>query len=38
MTNNRLYNMSVARVYPLYIAKVERKGRTKKKLMKLLSG
>lgn len=27
--NSRLYNMSFARVYPLYIAKVERKGRTK---------
>lgn len=27
--NNRLYKMSFARVYPLYIAKVERKGRTK---------
>lgn len=27
--NNRIYAMSFARVYPLYIAKVERKGRTK---------
>lgn len=27
--NNRLYKMSFARVYPLYMAKVERKGRTK---------
>jgi hypothetical protein len=26
---NRLYTMKFARVYPLYIAKVERKGRTK---------
>lgn len=26
---HRIYTMSVARVYPLYIAKVERKGRTK---------
>lgn len=25
----RIYTMAVARVYPLYIAKVERKGRTK---------
>ncbi len=25
----RIYSMSVARVYPLYIKKVERKGRTK---------
>lgn len=29
MTRSRLYDMSIARVYPLYIAKVERKGRTK---------
>ena len=29
MNNDRLYHMSFARVYPLYIAKVERKGRTK---------
>ena len=29
MTNHRIYSMSVASVYPLYIAKVERKGRTK---------
>jgi hypothetical protein len=27
--NHRIYTMSVARVYPLYIAKVEKKGRTK---------
>ncbi len=29
MKISRLYAMSVARVYPLYIAKAERKGRTK---------
>jgi hypothetical protein len=29
MANERLYNMPFARVYPLYITKVERKGRTK---------
>ena len=29
MAKHNLYTMSVARVYPLYIAKVERKGRTK---------
>jgi len=29
MEKHRLETMSVARVYPLYIAKVERKGRTK---------
>lgn len=28
-TKLRIYQMSFARVYPLYIAKVERKGRTK---------
>jgi hypothetical protein len=26
--NHRFYTMSVARVYPLYVAKAERKGRT----------
>lgn len=29
MKNERIYKMSFARVYPLYIAKVEKKGRTK---------
>ena len=28
-TSERAFRMSVARVYPLYVAKVERKGRTK---------
>lgn len=28
-TKHRIYSMSVARVYPLYIAKAEKKGRTK---------
>ena len=28
-TKHRIYTMSFARVYPLYIAKAERKGRTK---------
>lgn len=27
--NSRIYAMSVGRVYPLYVAKVEKKGRTK---------
>ncbi len=27
--NNRIFGMSVASVYPLYVAKAERKGRTK---------
>ncbi len=31
-TLQRIYAMSFARVYPLYIAKVERKGRTKKEV------
>lgn len=29
MNNTRVYKMSFASVYPLYISKVERKGRTK---------
>jgi hypothetical protein len=29
MTKHRIYAMSVASVYPLYLAKVEKKGRTK---------
>jgi hypothetical protein len=29
MTEHRIYTMSFARVYPLYIAKAERKGRAK---------
>ncbi len=29
MNNTKIYKMPFARVYPLYIAKVERKGRTK---------
>lgn len=32
MNSHRIYKMSVARVYPLYITKVERKGRTKKEV------
>jgi hypothetical protein len=32
MTTHRLYTTSVASVYPLYVAKVERKGRTKAEL------
>ncbi len=30
--NHRIYTMSFARVYPLYIKKVEKKGRTKKEV------
>lgn len=29
MEKHRIYTMSFAKVYPLYVAKVERKGRTK---------
>src|SRR5262245_20511103 len=29
MTKHRVYRMSFARVYPLYVAKAEKKGRTK---------
>jgi hypothetical protein len=29
MTKHRIYGMSVASVYPLYVAKAEKKGRTK---------
>ena len=29
MTNHRIYTISFARIYPLYIEKVEKKGRTK---------
>src|SRR6185436_16277639 len=32
MNKHRIYAMSVARVYPLYITKVEKKGRTKKEV------
>ncbi len=32
MQNTRIYQMSFARVYPLYIAKVEKKGRTKEEV------
>ena len=32
----RLYTMSFARVYPLYIAKAERKGRTKKEVDQII--
>lgn len=30
--NHRIYTMSFARVYPLYLAKAKRKGRTKKEV------
>ncbi len=33
----RVYTMSFGRVYPLYVAKVERKGRSKEELDKIIS-
>jgi hypothetical protein len=36
-TLNRVANMSFATVYPLYITKVERKGRTKKEVDQIIS-
>lgn len=41
MPKHRIYTTSVASVYPLYVAKVERKGRTKKEvdeIMRWLTG
>ena len=35
--NDRIFKMSVARVYPLYIAKVEKKGRTKSEVDAVIS-
>ena len=36
MIENRLYKMSFSRVYPLYIAKVERKGRSKSEVDEII--
>ena len=36
MTKHKIYTMSFARVYPLYIAKVEKKGRTKAEVDEIL--
>lgn len=33
---HRIYTMSVARVYPLYVAKAEKKGRTKAEVDKII--
>ena len=33
---HRIYTMSVASVYPLYIKKVEKKGRTKKEVDEII--
>ena len=37
MAKHRIYTMSFARVYPLYIAKAERKGRTKAEVDQIIS-
>ena len=34
--NNRLLSMTVASIYPCYVAKVERKGRTKQELHQVI--
>ncbi len=36
MSNNKIYSMSVASVYPLYIAKAEKKGRTKSEVDEII--
>ena len=36
MTKPRIYTMSVASVYPLYVAKAEKKGRTKKEVDEII--
>ena len=36
MDTHRIYSMSFARVYPLYITKVERKGRTKEEVNEVI--
>jgi len=36
MIENRLYGMSLARVYPLYLAKAERKGRAKSEVDEII--
>ena len=37
MTKHRIYTTSVARVYPLYVAKAEKKGRTKAEVDQVIS-
>jgi hypothetical protein len=37
MEKHRIYTMSVASVYPHYVAKAERKGRTKKEVDEIIS-
>src|SRR4051794_28509058 len=37
MAQHRIYTMSFARVYPLYVAKAERKGRTKAEVDQIIA-
>lgn len=37
MTGHRIYKMSFASVYPLYVAKAEKKGRTKSEVDEVIS-
>ena len=37
MTKHRIYSYTMAKVYPLYIAKAERKGRTKAEVDRIIS-
>ena len=36
MTKHQIYTMSVARVYPLYVTKVEKKGRTRTEVNEII--
>ena len=36
MVNDRIFNMTFASVYPLYVKKVEKKGRTKEELNQVI--
>lgn len=36
LENHRIYKISVARIYPMYIAKAEKKGRTKKEVDEII--
>ncbi len=38
MTKHKIYAMSVASVYPAYIAKAERKGRTRAEVDEITAG
>jgi hypothetical protein len=37
MTQHRVFRMSFARIYPLYVAKVERRGRTRDEVDQVIS-